>query len=146
MTGRWPFIQPRPKPGGPFRLSARGEQSPGARSFHACCKSGQEQGEACGHEEPQRAPLCVRDGMLLDVKPAIRAADQTPTLIGRPTFLARRVDALRCAFRCVRGQVWTNGAFPPSACRSSIRRSSDGTVLPAPTAYRSARSGCSAQP
>jgi hypothetical protein len=37
--------------------------------------------------------------MQLGVEPALRAPDQTPALIVGPPFLARRLEAVRCAFR-----------------------------------------------
>ena len=54
---------------------------------------------ACGHEELQRTPLGVRDGMQLGVQATLRAPDQTLALIVGPPFFARRLEAVRCAFR-----------------------------------------------
>ena len=40
VTCHWSFIQRRPEPGGHLRLSARVEQSPGARNFHRVQRDG----------------------------------------------------------------------------------------------------------
>ena len=40
LTCHWSFIQPRPEPSGHLRLSARVEQSPGARNFHHVQRDG----------------------------------------------------------------------------------------------------------
>ncbi|GGH48327.1 hypothetical protein GCM10011341_09970 [Frigidibacter albus] len=40
VTCHWSFIQPRPEPVGHLRLSARVEQSPGARNFHCVQRVG----------------------------------------------------------------------------------------------------------
>ena len=40
VTCHWSFIQPRPEPSGHLRLSARVEQSPGARNFHHVQRDG----------------------------------------------------------------------------------------------------------
>ena len=54
---------------------------------------------ACGHEELQRTPLRIGDGMQLGVQPAFRAPDEAPALVIGPPFFARRLEAVRCAFR-----------------------------------------------
>jgi len=54
---------------------------------------------ARGHEELQRPAPGVGDGMRLGIQPAFRATDQTPALVVGPPFFARRLGAVRCAFR-----------------------------------------------
>jgi len=56
---------------------------------------------ASGHEELQRPSLGVGDGVQLRVQAAVRPPDQTPALIVGSPFFARRLDAVRCAFRYV---------------------------------------------
>ena len=46
------------------------------------------------------AALRVRDGVQLGVQPALCAADQAAALVvATPPFFARRLEAVRCAFR-----------------------------------------------
>ncbi len=52
-----------------------------------------------GHEELQWPSFGIRDGMQLGVQPALRSANQTPALVVGPPFLARRLEAVRCAFK-----------------------------------------------
>ncbi len=54
---------------------------------------------ACGHEELQRTSLGVRDGVQLGVQLTLRAPNQAPALVVGPPFFARRLEAVRCAFR-----------------------------------------------
>ena len=54
---------------------------------------------ACGHEDLQGPTPGIRDGMQLGVQPALRSANQTPALVVGPPFFARRLEAVRCAFR-----------------------------------------------
>jgi hypothetical protein len=51
------------------------------------------------HEEPQRAALRIRHGVQLGVQPALRSPDEATALVVGPPFLARRLEAVRCAFR-----------------------------------------------
>src|SRR3546814_14831795 len=48
-----------------------------------------------GHEEADRAAICIGHGMKLGVHTAFRAADQA----SRTTFFTPRLDAVRCALR-----------------------------------------------
>jgi hypothetical protein len=53
----------------------------------------------CGHEEADRAAIGIGDGMQLGVHAALRAADQTASLVAWPPFFDRRLVAVRCALR-----------------------------------------------
>lgn len=48
-----------------------------------------------GHEEAQRPPIRIADGVQFGVHAAFRAADQAAEI----PFFTRRLDAVRCAFR-----------------------------------------------
>lgn len=54
---------------------------------------------ACRHEEPDGAALRIRDGVQFGVQTAFRSPDQTPALVVGSPFFARRLEAVRCAFR-----------------------------------------------
>ena len=51
------------------------------------------------HEEPQGAALCIRHGVEFGVQPALCSPDEAAALVIRPPFFARRLEAVRCAFR-----------------------------------------------
>jgi len=68
---------------------------------------------ACGHEELQGPSLGIGHGMQLGVQATLRTPDQTSTLIAGPPFFARRLEAVRCAFRYPRRGARTDGASPP---------------------------------
>ena len=53
----------------------------------------------CGHEEAQRAARGVSDCVQLGVHATFGATDQTPSLVAGSAFFARRLEAVRCAFR-----------------------------------------------
>ena len=89
-----PFLESSPEPVGvissvaqkPLRVGKAVEQR-GCPSIVADL--------AGGHEEAERATVCICDGMQLCVHAPFRAADQPP----KPPFLTRRLDAVRCALR-----------------------------------------------
>src|SRR3546814_13292744 len=63
-----------------------------------------------GHEEADRAAICIGDGMKLGVHAALRAADQA----SRTPFYTPRLDAVRCA----RSEERRVGTECVSTCRS----------------------------
>ncbi len=80
--------------------------NPGRRSaipLRAGCPAGPPAGVVADlarrHEEPQRAALRIRHGVQLGVQPALRSPDEATALVVGPPFLARRLEAVRCAFR-----------------------------------------------
>jgi hypothetical protein len=66
-----------------------------------------EQGERAGvvadlsrrQEEPDGASFRIGDGVALGVEPTFRAPDEPARLRPGPPFFARRLEAVRCAFR-----------------------------------------------
>src|SRR5690606_24191969 len=54
---------------------------------------------ARGHEEADRASIGVGNGVQLGVHAAFRPADQTSPLVAGSPFFARRLVAVRCAFK-----------------------------------------------
>jgi len=57
------------------------------------------------HEEVERPPFAVADGMQLGVHAALGAANQAAT----PPFFTPRLDAVRCALRYLRRLTRTHG-------------------------------------
>ena len=90
----WATSADRPEP---VRVVAPVAQQP-LRSWQAVQQSGGAGVVAdlarC-HEEPDRAAERIGDGVQLRVQPALRAPDQAPA----SPFFARRLEAVRCAFR-----------------------------------------------
>lgn len=98
-AGAYPLVFQRiPEPVGviapvgehPFRSGQTAQQG---------CGSGVVADLACGHEELQRTPPRIGDGMQLGVQPTLGPTNQAPTLVVGPPFFARRLEAVQCAFR-----------------------------------------------
>jgi hypothetical protein len=71
-----------------------------------------------GHEEAERAAVCVGHGMELRVLTAFSATDQAPEI----PFLTRRLDAVRSALRYVASIMTVLGSASAATSPSIMRR------------------------
>jgi hypothetical protein len=72
---------------------------------------------ACNHGDPHRPALGIGNG----VQPGVRATLGAPDLASAPPFSTRRLDAVRCALRCV-ASIMNVLCLAPSAAGPAMIR------------------------